>query len=102
MQSASRKLDESPWSWALCGRTVTELGTTVHAPLKLHVRSGLRVAKCLQGFQQYDFLLGSDLVYDAEMVGPLVNVVATLLKRTGAFYYVHRLRRQGADLFIDA
>ncbi|PHJ23516.1 ankyrin repeat-containing protein [Cystoisospora suis] len=55
-----------------------------------------------EGFQQYDFLLGSDLIYDAEMVGPLVNVVAALLKRTGAFYYVHRLRRQGADLFIDA
>ncbi|ESS30466.1 ankyrin repeat-containing protein [Toxoplasma gondii GAB2-2007-GAL-DOM2] len=53
--------------------------------------------------QQFDFILGSDLLYDRKMLPPLVEVVASLLKKpAGTFYYVHRLHRQGAGEFVDA
>ncbi|KEP64389.1 UNVERIFIED_CONTAM: ankyrin repeat-containing protein [Hammondia hammondi] len=53
--------------------------------------------------QQFDFILGSDLLYDRKMLPPLVEVVAALLKKpAGTFYYVHRLHRQGAGEFVDA
>eukprot|EP00921_Rhytidocystis_pertsovi_P014897 GHVQ01023907.1.p1 GENE.GHVQ01023907.1~~GHVQ01023907.1.p1 ORF type:complete len:648 (-),score=72.99 GHVQ01023907.1:1020-2963(-) len=45
----------------------------------------------------YDVLLGSDLVYDALMVKPLVSVIETLLaKPHGRLYYVYRMHRDGA------
>nr|CEL65019.1 TPA: Putative methyltransferase [Neospora caninum Liverpool] len=59
--------------------------------------------KKTETLQQFDFLLGSDLIYDRKMLSPLVDVVASLLRKpAGTFYYVHRLHRQGAGEFVDA
>ncbi|PFH32628.1 ankyrin repeat-containing protein [Besnoitia besnoiti] len=55
-----------------------------------------------ENFQQFDLILGSDLLYDRKMLAPLVDVVASLLKKpAGTFYYVHRLHRQGAGELVD-
>mmetsp|Transcript_14125 Transcript_14125/g.23088 ORF Transcript_14125/g.23088 Transcript_14125/m.23088 type:complete len:406 (-) Transcript_14125:1387-2604(-) len=54
---------------------------------------------------QTDILIGSDLVYDLELVAPLVEVVLTLLVKSkdGVFYYVSAdNNRAGCEEFVAA
>lgn len=51
---------------------------------------------------KFDVVIGSDLIYEQSMVEPLISVVTGLLtKPHGRFYYTYRLKRQGADLFVQ-
>lgn len=47
----------------------------------------------------YPCIIGSDLVYESDLVKPLCNVVSKLLsKPDGEFFYVFKSTRNGADL----
>ncbi|UKJ90738.1 ankyrin repeat containing protein [Theileria orientalis] len=49
--------------------------------------------------EKYDVIIASDLVYDRELVKPLVNVITQLLD--GLFLYTYKVSRDGADLFVE-
>ncbi|KJP90316.1 hypothetical protein AK88_00164 [Plasmodium fragile] len=43
----------------------------------------------------YDYIIGSDLVYDKEIVPSLVHIINLTLKTNGIFLYVCRKNRDG-------
>ncbi|BAM40591.1 ankyrin repeat containing protein [Theileria orientalis strain Shintoku] len=52
-----------------------------------------------RGEEKYDVIIASDLVYDRDLVKPLVNVIDQLLE--GLFLYTYKVSRDGADLFVE-
>ncbi|CDR93765.1 methyltransferase, putative [Babesia bigemina] len=53
--------------------------------------------------QTFDIVIGSDLVYDANLVEPLTNVIqATLSKAHGEVFYAFKQARDGARLIPEA
>ncbi|KJP90315.1 hypothetical protein AK88_00163 [Plasmodium fragile] len=49
----------------------------------------------------YDYIIGSDLVYDKEIVPSLVHIINLTLKTNGIFLYVCRKNRDGSQEFIS-
>ncbi|KAI4838539.1 methyltransferase [Plasmodium brasilianum] len=49
----------------------------------------------------YDFIIGSDLIYDKTMVPSLVYLLNKTLKKQGIFFYVCKKNRDGIKSFLD-
>ncbi|KJP85871.1 hypothetical protein AK88_04519 [Plasmodium fragile] len=49
----------------------------------------------------YDYIIGSDLVYDKKIVPSLVHIINLTLKTNGIFLYVCRKNRDGSQEFIS-
>ncbi|KAK2195250.1 bifunctional Ankyrin repeat/Ankyrin repeat-containing domain superfamily/Lysine methyltransferase/S-adenosyl-L-methionine-dependent methyltransferase superfamily [Babesia duncani] len=51
----------------------------------------------IDGYEKYQMIIGSDLVYDSCMVQPLCNVIDNLLDTNGEFFYCFKMNRAGAQ-----
>lgn len=49
----------------------------------------------------YDYIIGSDLIYDKKIVPSLIHLINLTLKTNGIFLYVCRKNRDGSQEFFD-
>ncbi|SBS92077.1 methyltransferase, putative [Plasmodium ovale curtisi] len=49
----------------------------------------------------YDFIIGSDLIYDKNVVPSLIHLLNSTLKKDGIFFYVCKKSRDGVQLFFE-
>ncbi|SCM01578.1 methyltransferase, putative [Plasmodium chabaudi chabaudi] len=54
-----------------------------------------------QTYLKYDCIIGSDLIYDKNIVPSILFLLNNLLKKNGIFFYVCKQNRDGVELFFD-
>ncbi|ETB57483.1 hypothetical protein YYC_04372 [Plasmodium yoelii 17X] len=54
-----------------------------------------------QTYMKYDCIIGSDLIYDKNIVPSIIFLLNKLLKKNGTFFYVCKQNRDGVQLFFE-
>lgn len=49
----------------------------------------------------FDYIIGSDLIYDKKIVPSLIHIINLTLKTNGIFLYVYRKNRDGSQEFLE-